>query len=62
MKKKCHKCDKDGYLKTGKFSRKSCSCGWAIQQQEIAFKKIFPNIEDLLGYAQLRIREKEESN
>lgn len=55
---KCNKCDKDGYKATGKFSRKSCCCGWAIQQQEIQIRKIFPKVEDLLGYADLRIREK----
>ena len=61
MKTKCKKCDKDGYLSTGRFSRKSCPCGWAIQQQEIEFKKMFPNVEDLIGYAGLRIRQKEEA-
>ena len=59
MKTKCNKCDERGHISTGKYSSKSCPCGWAIEQQEIAFKKIFPNVEDLIGYAQLRIREKQ---
>lgn len=57
-KEKCNKCDERGYVETGKYSRKSCKCGWAIEQQELKIKEIFPNIEDLLNYAQLRISDK----
>lgn len=54
-KEKCNKCDERGYIPTGKYSSKSCGCGWAIEQQELKIKEIFPNIEDLLNYAQVRI-------
>lgn len=57
-KEKCNKCDERGYIPTGKYSSKSCECGWAIEQQELKIREIFPTIADLLDYAQKRIGEK----
>lgn len=53
---KCEKCDERGYIQDDKYSRHSCECGYAIKIQEQIFKNI--PIEELLAYAQSRVREK----
>lgn len=60
MKTKCNKCDERGYIQETKYLSHSCPCGWAIQQQEIAFKNSpeGQSIEKLFAYAHKRIAEK----
>ncbi len=53
---KCDKCDERGYLPFGEYSRKSCECGWAIDQMRMMFDKV--PIEELLAYGKKRVAEK----
>jgi hypothetical protein len=56
---KCDKCDERGYISTrenGRYSGRSCECGWVIKQQEKVFEGV--TLEQLLDYGARRIEEK----
>lgn len=58
---KCNKCDETGHIveiKDGAHYGRSCDCGYYQYLMKKRFEGV--SIEDLLGYAQQRIKDKKE--
>lgn len=56
--KKCSKCDERGMIADSQFSAHSCDCGYHSIYERDLFEKVFPTLNHLMDYANMRFKEK----